>query len=332
SISCMSLFFYDGSQVELAILASIIASIGFSGSLVFYDAFLPEIATPDKHDQVSAKGYSFGYFGSVLLLVFNLFMIKNYELFGLGNEKEAMQFSFLMVGIWWIAFSQITFYMLKEDSKIINHSESLIYDGYKELKKVFIKFSSLSQIRIFLLSYFFYNTGVQTVILLAATFASKVIGMEGGSLIVLILIIQLVAIIGAYFFAWLSKLIGNKSVLLIMITLWAGVCIAAYYTHSEFQFQIVAGIVGFVMGGIQSLSRATFSKLIPVEETDHASYFSFYNVIYYISIVMGTFSYGLIEQITNNMRYNALLLAVWFVIGFIILLKMKFDFLKKSLN
>ena len=326
----MSLFFYDGSQIELAIIGSMMASIGFSGSLVFYDAFMPEIATVDMHDKISARGYSFGYVGSVLLLVLNLVMISKHDLFGIESEQMAMRISFLMVGLWWISFSQIPFKRLPQQERKNAGSGNYLVSGYKELGKVLNQVAKLRDMRIYLVSYFFSNTGVQTVILLASTFASKVIGMEGASLIIVILIIQLVAILGAHLFARVSGKIGNKNALLILLVIWIGICFAAYLTHSQNQFYIVAVVVGLVMGGIQSLSRATFSKLIPTDSPDHASFFSFYDVTYYISVVLGTFSYGFVEQLTNDMRLNTLVMASFFIIGFVFLLFLRFDFKKQG--
>ena len=236
ALACTGLYLFDGANVEWGIMCSVIASIGFSGSLIFYDAYLPEIVTLDRVDKVSARGYSFGYVGSVLLLIVNLAMILNYEQLGFSSEAQATRLAFLMVGIWWAGFSQITFFRLPTHVHSKPASTQYLSKGYKELKKVFKSLANLREVRIFLLAFFFYNMGVQTIILLATPFASKVLGMESQSLILTILIIQLVAIGGAFLFAQTSEKLGNKRAILIMIFIWALVCIGAFLVQNEIQF------------------------------------------------------------------------------------------------
>lgn len=316
SFSCMALYFFTPGRVELAIICSILASIGYSSSLVFYDAFLPEIATEDKMDKVSARGYAFGYAGSVLLLVFNLWMIQDYSFFGFADQGQASRFSFLTVGVWWLGFSIIPFAILP--SNVYNRKPKegkILLEGYKEINKVWHSLKLLPSMKMFLAAFFFYNMGVQTIMYLAATFGTKELKLDSGELILTVLIIQLVAIGGAYFFAYVSKLKGNKKSLLLMVLIWICICIGAYFMQTAKHFYILAFVVGLVMGGIQSLSRATFAKIIPKNTIDHASYFSFYDVTYNLSIVFGTFSYGLVESITGSMRNSTLALMLFFMIG-----------------
>jgi UMF1 family MFS transporter len=325
SIACIGLFFFTGENVEWAIGCSILASIGFSGSLVFYDAFLPEIVSADRFDKVSAQGYSYGYVGSVILLIFNLVMIEFPEIFGIAEENGtlAVRFSFLLVGVWWLGFSTISFSRLPDNVYNRRAQGNIFTEGYKELKKVWKTLKGLRILRTFLGSFFFYNMGVQTVMLLAASFGSKELGMPGDQLILIVLIIQLVGIMGALGFARLSGMKGNRFSLLVMITIWIAICLMAFFIVSTTQFFILAFFVGLVMGGIQSLSRATYAKLIPVNSIDHASYFSFYDVTYYLSTVIGTFSYGLIEQLTGSMRNSTLVLMVYFIIGLFLLISIR---------
>ena len=323
--SCLGLYFFDGSNVELGIILSITASIGYSGSLVFYDAFLPEIASVDRYDMVSARGYSLGYFGSVILLVLNLVMLAAPDTFGLSGAGQAAQVSFLLVGVWWIGFAQIPFYYLPKNVYNKPSSEHILKKGYKEIIQVWNELKKLTMTRRFLLAFFFYNMGVQTVMYLAALFGDKELKMEGDKLILTVLIIQIVAIGGSYLFAYISRLKGNRFSLMLQVFIWILICITAYYVKSEYQFYVLAFVVGMVMGGIQALSRATYSKLIPVDSISHASYFSFYDVTFNISVAIGTFTYGLIEQITGSMRNSALALAVFFVIGLIFLSTVKVE-------
>ena len=324
ALSCMGLFFFtDVDMLWLGILFSITASIGYSGSLVFYDAFLPEIVTEDRYDTTSARGYSMGYYGSVLMMVICLIMIMNYQAFGFSNDGEATRVCFLLVGAWWIGFSLTPFNGLPENPYGQRPSGNIWTKGYLEIRKVWVSLSDQPDLKRFLTAYFFYNMGVQTVMYLSALFGTDVLRLEDSKLILTILIIQLVGSIGAYLFAKLSSVKGNKVSLLTMIIIWIGICIAAYFITTEYEFYAIAVVVGLVMGGIQALSRATYSKLIPQNTIDHASYFSFYDVTYNLSIVFGTFSYGLINQLTGSMRYSALGLALYFIIGMVFLLSIK---------
>jgi UMF1 family MFS transporter len=324
AVSCMGLFFFTGvDTLWIAIIFTITASIGYSGSLVFYDAFLPEIVTEDRYDATSAQGYSMGYYGSVIMMVMCLVVIINYDTFGFLNSGEATRVAFLMVGTWWIGFSLIPFKYLPANPYGVERSGNIWTKGYEEIRKVWKSLGSQSDLKRFLTAYFFYNMGVQTVMYLSALFGTDVLQLKDTQLIPTILLIQLVGSLGAFLFAKLSAAKGNKTSLLVMICIWIGVCVAAYFIQTEYHFYALAVVVGMVMGGIQSLSRATYSKLIPRNTVDHASYFSFYDVTYNLSIVVGTFSYGLINQLTGSMRYSALGLAGYFIIGMGLLMSIR---------
>jgi len=319
SMGCAALFFFDGDNVEFGILMSILASIGFSGSLVFYNAFLPEIASPDKYDRLSARGFSFGYIGSVILLILNLAMIESPTTFGLVEGSMPARISFVLVGLWWAGFAQIPFRRLPDSVITKESKENLVRKGYEEIKKVYRSLSGLPNLKKYLISFFFYNAGVQAVMYLATLFGTTELQMETSALILTVLIIQVVAIGGAYLFARISENKSNVFSLSTMIVIWVIICVAAFFVNSQIQFFALAFVVGLVMGGIQSLSRSTYSKLIPKGTKDHASYFSFYDVTYNVSIVMGTLAFGLIEHFSGSMRNSALSLTVFFAIGFIVL-------------
>ena len=322
-LSCICLFFFDGENVEFGITCSVLASIGYGGALVFYNSYLPEITTYDQYDTISAKGFSYGYIGSVLLLIFNLVMIQKPEWFGLTPGNLPAKISFLTVGVWWIGFAQITFYNLPENTQSKKIMMQHLLNGYNEIRKVWFSLAQLPDLKKYLRSFFFYNTGVQTIMYLAATFGSKELELSAVKLIMSVLITQLVAIPGSFLFARLSNKSGNRFSLSTMVIMWIFICIAAYLVQNEFQFYALAFSVGLIMGGIQSLSRATFTKLMPANTIDHASYFSFYSVTYNISTVIGTFAFGFIEQLTGSMRNSALSLGGFFVIGFILLLQVR---------
>jgi MFS transporter, UMF1 family len=323
SLACVGLFFFEGDNLEYGIICAMLASIGYAGSIVFYNAFLPEIATDDEVDVLSAKGFSLGYIGSVLLLVLNLFMIEMPGFFGLSDGGQAARWSFLITGIWWAGFSQIPFRFLPDNPHGKKVKKELLLKGYDEIRKVFKVVRASPAMTRFLAAFLFYSMGVQTVMYLAASFGDKELGLPGDKLIITILIIQIVAIFGSYLFAYISKTYGNRQSLLIMVFIWMLICVSAYYVASEYQFYALAFVVGMVMGGIQSQSRSTYSKMIPVDTTDNASFFSFFDVTEKVAIVLGTFSYGIIEQLTGNMRYSSLFLGVFFFIGLLFLLALK---------
>lgn len=316
AISCMSLYFFSADNLEWSMLSILLASIGFSGSLVFYNAYLPEIATVELHDKVSAKGFSRGYIGSSLLLIVCLVFIQVFNI--------DPRLSFVITGIWWLGFSQITFRGLP--SNIYNHKPegNQLSKGFNELKKVWKQMASNKSLKRYLAAFFVYSMGVQTVMLMAVFFGTKEIDwlegeMETG-LIISILVIQFIAVAGAYLMAFLSKKLGNIQALGIVVLIWILICIGAYaLVYKPLHFYIVAALIGFVMGGIQSLSRSTYSKLLPDTE-DHASYFSFYDVLEKVGIVIGTFFFGFIEGMFS-IRESVLMLIVFFIVGFILLLR-----------
>ena len=319
SLSCISLFFFTGENLEFGIICSVLASVGFSGSIVFYNSYLPEIAKEEEFDMLSAKGFAFGYIGSVILLIFNLLMIQQPDWFRMPTGSFAPRFSFLVTGIWWIGFAQIPFRALPNNPYKKSISADYLLKGYREINAVFRELRAMPVVNRFLASFFFYSMGVQTVMYLAASFGDKELGMPGDQLILTVLIIQLVAIGGSYFFAFVSRRFGNKTSMVIMILIWMGICVAAYFVNSVYQFYTLAFVVGLVMGGIQSLSRSTYAKLIPTTTTDHASFFSFFDLTEKVAVVLGTATYGAIEQLTGSMRNSALFLVLFFVLGMIFL-------------
>ena len=325
SISCLALFGFRGmDELYLGVGAFILAMVGFAGGLVFYNAYLPEIASPGQYDKVSARGFAMGYIGSVLLLVINLIIIQQPGLFGLPKEGTLpVRIAFLMVGIWWVGFSLIPFRVLPGEQHPASLSAGLLAKGFSELKKVIRTAWGMADLKSFLLAFFFYSAGVQTVIYLAATFAEKELHFPTGELILLVLILQILAIGGAYFFVWVSGRIGNKYALLAMLLIWAFICFFAYFVNTRLQFYLVAIGVGAVMGGIQALSRSTYSKLLPEKTQDTASFFSFYDVLEKVAIVLGTFSFGFLDQVTGSMRTSVLVLGGYFIVGILLLSRLK---------
>ena len=329
SISVMSLYFFEGIEtLWIGILFSVFASIGFWGSLVFYNAYLPEVAYSDRQDQVSALGFIYGYIGSVILLIFNLTMVMKPEWYGITEAGMAPRISFLTVGIWWMGFSQVTFNRLPDSIRVERAKKNYIFKGFQELRKVVNELKDQPVLLNFLTSFFLYSVGVQSIILLATIYGKSEIGLSTSSLILTIIVIQLVGIAGAYLFSNLSRKIGNITTLKITIVIWALASLSAYYLDKDdpnvqLKFYIISGFIGLVLGAIQTLSRSTYSKLLPEGTQDPTTYFSFFDVTEKVAIVWGTFIFGLAIAITDSMRLSILLLCVFFVASFIVLSFMK---------
>ena len=326
SLACAGLWFFTGvSTVGLGISFMMIACIGFWSSYVFSNSYLPEIAAPEDRDRISAKGFSYGYVGSVILQVICFVFIFKPEILGGSTEKGTIQyqFSFLLVGLWWLGFGYFSLSRLPKPISAAFQNEqkkNVFTDGYKELRIVWNQLKSMPVVKRYLLSFFFYNMGVQTVMLAATLYGKSELGIPTPNLIIAILLIQLIAIPGAYAISKLSAKIGNIPALMWVVGIWVLICIAGYYVPKGgiYQFYALGSCVGFVMGGIQSLSRSTYSKLMP-ETKDTASFFSFYDVTEKIAIVLGLFTFGLVNEITGSQRNSVLALMLFFIAGLICL-------------
>ncbi|REH47473.1 UMF1 family MFS transporter [Tenacibaculum gallaicum] len=327
ALSVMSLYFFEGiDTVWIGILFTVLASIGFWASLVFYNAYLPEVAHPEQQDRASAKGFVYGYIGSIILLLINLAMIMFPETLGI-SAGMASRISFVMVGLWWLGFAQVTFKRLPGNVYNKKPEKDYIWKGYKELQVVIKELMNYPTLKRFLISFFLLSISVQTIILMAAIFGSSELGLPPTSLIITILLVQIVAIIGAILFSRLSEKWGNITALKVTIVVWMLVCFCAFMLdksqeHVAVYFYGLGGLLGFVQGAIQTLTRSTYSKLLP-ETEDHATYFSFYDVTEKIAIVLGTAVYGTLNWITGSMQWSVLCLAIFFLASFIILSTLK---------
>ncbi|RYE54664.1 MAG: MFS transporter [Sphingobacteriales bacterium] len=279
-LSCCGLYFFEADTLEVSIIFFVLAAIGFWGSLVFYNSYLPEIASIDQQDKVSAKGFTYGYIGSVILQIICFVFVFFPEAFGLSGEAQASRLSFLLVGIWWMGFAQIPFRFLPKGSPNFKKAnKNVITSGFTELAKVWAQVKGMAYLKRFLFAFFFYSMGVQTVMLVATLFGEKELHLPTEKLIATILILQLVAIPGAMLMSFLSrKYFGNVNVLIGVVLIWIAGCVGAYYITTELQFYVLAAVVGLIMGGIQSLSRSTYSKFLPQDSPDHTSFFSFFSV------------------------------------------------------
>ena len=353
-LSVMSMYFFeDLNTAWIGIVCTILASIGFWSSIVFYNSYLPEVAHPEQQDAISAKGFIYGYIGSIILLIFCLAMILAPDIFGFdlsisdtilanGSEAEinnalenaknaaslkAMRISFVMVGLWWIGFAQITFKKLPNNSFNRKPEKDFIWKGFKELKKVWIELKEYPTLKNFLIAFFLLSVGVQTIILLATIFGSIELGLGTTNLIVTVLLIQFVAILGAYIFSKVSKKYGNFKAIKITLVIWILVCLAAFMLEKElpnveYYFYALGGLLGLVLGAIQSLTRSTYSKLLPKTQ-ENATYFSFYDVTEKIAIVLGTFVFGFLIYLTGSMQWSVLSLGLFFIASLVVLSGLK---------
>lgn len=323
-LSCIGLYWFNVENFFISYSVYMLGLIGFWASLVFYNSYLPDIAFPEQQDRVSARGFSLGYIGSTLLLIINLAMVLSAK--GFAETMEAMRISFLMVGIWWIGFSHITYYYLPKGASTGNKvTKAVIFDGFKELKEVWKSLKQNIVLKRYLSSYFIFIMAVQTVMLVAVYFGAQEIKwvneeQQTKGLIISILVIQVVAVIGAIITSRASEKFGNINTLIFLNAFWAVLCVFAFFVETPNEFYATAGFVGLVMGGIQSLARSTYSKLLP-ETTDTASYFSFYDVTEKVGIVIGMSIYGIIYQVTGSQRNSIVFLGLFFVIGVILLLR-----------
>lgn len=318
---CMILFFFDHPTLAPLALAGILfATVGYGGSIVFYNSYLPAIATPDQHDKVSARGFAFGYIGATTLLIISFILIENNEALGVADGTFFSRLSFLLTGLWWIGFAQIPLRKLPKglygDKGKKEHS---FMSGYRELLNIWHQLKSLRRLRMFLFSFFFYIMGVQTVMFMAAAFGEKELDLSIKQLMVTILLVEYIGIAGAHLFAWISKRIGNIPSLMIAVATWIGICIGAHFMQTALHFYIAGFFIGIVMGGIQSLSRSTYAKLMP--KTQHnAGFFSFFDVSEKIAMMVGLILFGTLDNITGSMRNSIIALGISFAIGFCILL------------
>lgn len=344
-LGCIGLYGFSIDTIYLSLLFYFMGLLGYWGSLVFYNSYLPDIAFESQQDSVSAKGFSFGYIGSVILLIINLSMVMFPQYFGfdIGTTQadkdaasvQAMRVAFITVGVWWIGFSQYTFAVLPDGvSKGHKVTKSLVFNGFKELKKVWNQLQENIRLKRYLYAFFVFSMAVQTIMLVAVYFGEEEIAWKDSEqktlgLIVSILLIQIVAILGAILTSRASAKFGNIKTLIAVNAVWMLLCVAAYFITLPVHFYITATFVGLVMGGVQALARSTYSKFLP-ETEDTTSYFSFYDVAEKIGIVIGMIIYGTIDQITGSMRNATFFLFVFFFAGIVLLFKVPTKETKKS--
>lgn len=315
SMACAGMFFFTESIMWWGLLSPYLASLCFSGSLVFYNSYLPEIAKIEDQDSLSARGFALGYLGSSLVLIASLVFIQNPDWLGISDVALVTRLSFVFVGIWWLCWGEFALYRLPQGvSILIEKNKGYVRESYLRLFLVFKEFNKINGLNRFLLGFFFASAGVQTVILIASLFGTKVLGLDSSSLILTILLIQFVAILGSWLFAKLSETYGNIRSLILASALWVVICVLAFFVNSELQFYLLGASVGLVMGGLQSLGRSTFSKMLPLED-EHVTYFSFFDIAEKLATVLGMVAVGWVETVTGDLRLSPLVLSVFFLIA-----------------
>jgi UMF1 family MFS transporter len=297
------------------LLSPYLASLCFSGSLVFYNSYLPEIAQIEDQDSLSARGFALGYLGSSIVLILSLVFVQNPDWLGTSDVALVTRISFVFVGIWWLFWGEFSLYRLPSGVSILmKKNKGYVIESYRRLFLIVKEFKNIAGLNRFLLGFFFASAGVQTVILIASLFGTKVLGLDSSSLIMTILLIQFVAILGSWSFAKLSDRFGNIRSLILACLLWIMICILAFFVNSPLQFYFLGSAVGLVMGGLQSLGRSTFSKMLPPED-EHVTYFSFFDIAEKLATVLGMVAVGWVETVTGNLRLSPLVLSIFFMIA-----------------
>uniref|UniRef100_UPI00158B364F MFS transporter n=1 Tax=Piscibacillus halophilus TaxID=571933 RepID=UPI00158B364F len=312
------LFTVNEGNYILASLLFIIASVGFSGGNVFYDAFLPHVTNKDDMDRVSTKAYAFGYIGGGILLAINLLMIMKYSWFGLPSSKEATQLAFVSVGLWWFIFSIPLFKNLKEE-KVVNQgkrTKSYVAIGFSRIGETFKTLKHYKQLLIFIIAFWMFSDGISTIIRMA-TFYGATIGIGQNDLIAALLITQFVGIPCTLFFSKLAKWISAKKALTLALMVYVVIVILGYFMTSALHFYLLAVCVGTVQGGAQALSRSIFARMIP--HNKHAEFFGFYGITSKFAAIIGPAVFGITAGLTDNSRLGILSLIVFFVIGIVLL-------------
>lgn len=324
AVACISMFFMGSAEYwQVGFWAYIVSMIGYAGGVVFNNSYMPLIATPDKYDALSSRGFTLGYIGGTILLIINLICIMYWDTLGFPDKGIATRLAFVTVGIWWLGFSLIPFLGLPNDEPI-PLKKGILSSGFKELRKTWEKVQHIGNLKSFLAAFFFYDAGVQTIIFLASVFAQKELGFETTELIILVMLLQIVAAVGAWLFAKISEIKGNKFTLMTMLIVWTLIAFSAFLIRDKMSFYGLGVFLGIVLGGIQSLSRSAFSKLMPRDTKDVTTFYAFYDLTDKLAVVFGTFLFGYIDQLIG-LRYSVLAMAILFVIGAFLLRGVSFD-------
>jgi len=311
------MFFVAKGAWQVAVLLYVLGIIGFSGGNVFYDSLIVDVSPPDRTDMVSSLGFSLGYLGGGLLFAMNIFMTLKPASFGLADASEAVRISFLNVAIWWAVFSIPIMIFVKEPTTAHRKSGwAMVGAGFRQLRKTFGEIRKLRLVFLFLIGYWLYIDGVDTVIRMAVDYGMS-LGFEANSLIVALMITQFVGFPAAIAFGKLGEKLGTKAAILLGIAVYVGVTIWAMFMEKTAEFYALAVVVGLVQGGVQSLSRSFYARIIPANRA--AEFFGFYNMLGKFAAVIGPFLVGWVGVLTGNPRIAIFSILILFIGGGVIL-------------
>jgi UMF1 family MFS transporter len=320
TVAVILMFFLEGENYLYGGALYLIANLCFGASMVFYNAFLPEIATPEERDMVSSRGFAMGYLGGGLLLVLNLIIFTQYESFGIDGST-AVRICLASAGIWMAVFIPITLRRLRPGvaARELQAGQTVFNAGFKQLIETIRNAKYYPQTLLFLAAYLVYNDGVQTVIAMSSTFGTEELGMESTTLIITILLVQFVAWIGAMGFGTLAGRIGARQAIMISLVIWTGLTIVTFFIAKGSVVQFLALGVGIavVLGGTQALSRSLFAQMIP--QGKEAEYYSLYEVSERGTSWIGPLVFGLAYQFTGSYRVALLMIAAFFIVGLLLL-------------
>jgi UMF1 family MFS transporter len=310
-------------QWQMAVLFYVVASIGYMGGNIFYDSLLPSIASNENVDYVSSLGFSVGYIGGGLLFLVNVLMYQHPEWFGIADGSTAIRLSFLSVAVWWAVFT-IPILLFVPEPKNENSVPLLhaLKAGAKQLKQTFNRIREMKAIGIFLLAYWFYIDGVDTIIRMAVKMGSS-LGFEAGDLIVALLMVQFIAFPAALAYNWFAQKIGTKNAVFVAIGGYAVITFLAYFMNDRLHFFALAGLIGLFQGGIQALSRSLYARLIPVGK--EGEFFGFYNMLGKFAAVIGPVLMGWVTLATGSVRLGILSILILFILGALLLMKVDFE-------
>ena len=317
------LYMVGQGQWQMAVMVYIAASVGFMGANIFYDSFLPSVASKEKMNYVSSLGFAFGYIGGGLLFLINVLMYLHPQWFGIADAATAIKLSFLSVAVWWGVFT-IPLLLFVPEPQI---SDSLplvraISAGYRQLRITFKQIRQLKIIGMFLLAYWLYIDGVDTIIRMSVKMGSS-LGFEAGDLITALLMVQFIAFPAALGYNWFASKIGTKKAVLIAIGGYSVVTLLAYFMTVKLHFYILAALIGLFQGGVQALSRSLFTRLVP--RGKEAEFFGFYNMLGKFAAVIGPIMMGWVTLATGNVRLGILSILILFISGALLLQKVDFE-------
>jgi UMF1 family MFS transporter len=311
-----------------ASLFFIIALIGFAGGMVFYNAFLPEIAPEGEREYVSGKGFAFGYLGGGILLLLNLLMIEKHGWFGIPDAAWGARLSFLTVGVWWGLFAIPTFRFVRDRKDKVAAKVRYIRHGFKTLADTFRKMRRFTELVKFLISFLIYNDGVQTVIVMAAIFGREELGFEASTLIGCLLMVQIIGFPAALFMGRLAQWIGEKRTIYLCLIVYCIIVIYGFFMSQPWEFWVLGFLVGLVQGGSQAISRSLYSSLLPVGHS--AEFFGFFAIANRFASIFGPLIFGLVAVLTGSIRNSILAIIVFFIVGFLILMTVDVEQGKKA--